>query len=135
MRRDQQIRINELLLQREELFLRIHAAETEVTRILGASFPFDLPDLPSARRGKRKSTDARPAASTKPAKSPADSLRRLEDGEAAYRVSYLQFSKPLVEEHHDFDALRTLLACQSANLQVMSIETLAPDGKVGASLL
>lgn len=138
MRRDEQIRVNELLLQREDLFLRIHAAETEVNRILGEAFPFSAPELPSTRRGKRKASDARAAAGTataKPAKSPADTLRRLEDGERGYRVTYRQFSKVLVEEHHEFDAVRTLLACQGANLEVQSIETISKDGGTAESLL
>jgi len=134
MRRDEQIRVNELLLQREELFLCIHAAETEVNRILGAAFPFNLPELPSLRRGKRKASDIRPTSTAKPAKSPADTLRRLEDSESGYRVTYRQFSKILVEDHHEFEAVRTLLACQGANLHVQAIETLAPDGTIGLSL-
>ena len=134
MRRDEQIRVNELLLQREELFLCIHAAETEVNRILGAAFPFSLPELPSLRRGKRKASDIRPTSTAKPAKSPADTLRRLEDSESGYRVTYRQFSKILVEDHHEFEAIRTLLACQGANLHVQAIETLATDGTFGVSL-
>ncbi|MEY4487602.1 MAG: hypothetical protein RIQ79_110 [Verrucomicrobiota bacterium] len=138
MRRDQQIRVNELLLQREELFLRIHSVETEVTRILGGPFPFVLHELPSARRVKRKVGDARPASAAtapRPVKSPAESLRRLETGEAGYRVTYRQFSKIVVEEHFEFEAVRTLLACQSAQLQVQKIETFTTDGSSGATLL
>jgi hypothetical protein len=137
MRRDEQIRVNELLLQREDLFLRIHAAETEVNRILGEAFPFSVPELPSTRRGKRKASDTRASSGTaaaKPAKSPADTLRRLEDGETGYRVTYRQFSKVLVEDHHEFDAVRTLLACQGRNLEVQSIQTIAADGTTAAPL-
>ncbi len=138
MRRDQQIRVNELLLQREELFLRIHEAETEVSRILGEPFPFTLPEIPSLRRGKRKTSDPRPPAAAtapKPAKSPADSLRRLEAGEAGYRVTYQQFSKVIIEEHFEFEAVRTLLGCQSAHLSVQKLETFAADGTPRATLL
>lgn len=134
MRRDEQIRVNELLLQREELFLCIHAAETEINRLLGEVFPFSSPELPSLRRGKRKASDLRPTSASKPAKSSADILRRLEDGESGYRVTYRQFSKVLVEDHHEFEAIRTLLACQGANLHVQAIDTLAPDGTIGLSL-
>jgi hypothetical protein len=134
MRRDEQIRVNELLLQREELFMCIHAADTNVNRILGAAFPFSLPELPSLRRGKRKATDLRPTSTAKPAKSPADTLRRLDDSETAYRVTYRQFYKILVEDHHEFEAFRTLLTGQSGNLHVQAIKTLAPDGTIGVSL-
>ena len=136
MRRDQQIRINELLLQREELFLRIHAAETEAARILGEPWPFTRPPLPSDRRTKRK-PGAPPAApgATRPPKSAADRLRRLEDGEAAYRVTYRQFNQTLVETHQEFAALATLLASQAAHLQVLRLETLDAEGAVRATLL
>ena len=136
MRRDQQIRINELLLQREELFLRIHAAETEAARILGEPWPFTRPPLTSDRRGKRKPGAPLPSAGTpRPPKPAADALRRLEDGETAYRVTYRQFSQTLVETHHDFAALANLLASQAAQLQVLRLETLDAEGAVKAVLL
>lgn len=136
MRRDQQIRINELLLQREELFLRIHAAETEASRLLGEPFPFIRPALPSDRRAKRKPGAPSPVAATpRPPKSPADALRRLEEGETAYRVTYRQFSQTVVETHHEHAALATLLASQVAHLQVLRIETLDAAGAVRATIL
>jgi len=137
MRRDQQIKVNEMLLEREELFLRVHSAEKEVLRIMGGDYPFTTVELPSNRRAKRKTAPAR--ATTAPA--PADSseratitLRRLEAGEARYRVTYRQFAQVVVEEHSDLDAVRTLLACQSSQLQVQKVETLRADGSVGANL-
>jgi len=127
MRSDHHIRVNECLLQREELFLRIHAVETEVTRLLGGPFPFTLPDLPSARRTKRPARALSPA----PAKPPI-ALRRLEPGESAYRVTYRQFAKVMIEEHHDFEAVRTLFACQTPQLEIQSVEILNADGTVAA---
>jgi hypothetical protein len=136
MRRDQTIRVNELLLEREALFLRIHRVEHEVARILGGDYPFPTVDLPSTRRTKRKVATTRPAqaAADLPAK-PALALRRLEADENRYRVTYRQFSKVLVEEHVDFEAVRTLLACQSSDLEVQKIETLHSDGSVSTQLL
>lgn len=134
MQRDQQIRINELLLQREELFLRIHAAETEASRLLGEPYPFARPALPSDRRAKKK--PGTPAArATAEKKSPADALRRLDANETAYRVTYRQFSQTVVETHHEHAALATLLASQAAHLQVLSIETLDADGAVATRLV
>ncbi len=135
MRRDQQIRINELLLQREELFLRIHAAETEVTRLLGAPWPFDRPVLPSDRRTRRK-PGAPAAVVSPPAAAPAapPAPRRLEPGEAAYRVTYRQFAQTLTETHQDPAALATLLACRTENLQVLRLETVDAAGTLRAVL-
>ena len=133
MRKDQQIQVNELLLQREELLLRIHGLEAEVTRILGGPYPFTPPDLPSTRRSKRKAGAVRsPAvhAAGASVSTASENLRRLEPGETAYRVTYRQFSQVRVEEHADFDALRTLLACQGVQLEVQKIETLRADGSV-----
>jgi hypothetical protein len=135
MRRDQQIRINELLLQREELFLRIHAAETEVSRLLGAPWPFVRPVLPSDRRARRKpgaaaGVAAAPAATPVPPATP----RRLEPGETAYRVTYRQFAQTLSETHYDPAALATLLACRTDNLQVLRLETLDAAGAPSAVL-
>ncbi len=133
MRRDQQIRINELLLQREELFLRIHAAETEAARILGEPYPFTRPTLPSDRRVKRKPGPARASDGTKKS-APEAALRRLEESEAAYRVTYRQFGREVTETHLEQAALATLLASQAAHLQVLRIETLDPAGAVRATL-
>lgn len=130
MRREQQIRINELLLQREELFLRIHAIEQEVTRILGEPPPLPRPALPSDVRPKRKAPAGRsPRADAPP------SLRKLESIESAYRVTYHQFDREHIEIHPDSAALATLLACQGAHLRVTRIETLDAEGSACAVLL
>lgn len=149
MQLDRQIRVNELLLQREELFLRIHAAETEITRLLRGPYPFARPALPSDRRSKRKAgaaaplsvaeffaSAAPPAAPVASEKNPsaADTLRRLADGETAYRVTYLQFNREVVETHSDFAAVATLLASQAAHLRVLKVETLDTEGATRETL-
>jgi hypothetical protein len=129
MRRDQQIRINELLLQREELFLRVHAIEQEAARILGVLPPLPRPALPSDAR-KRRPAPSRPAAPAAPA-----SIRKLDTHEAAYRVTYRQFEREHIETHADASAVATLLACQTATLRVTRIETLDATGAASAVLL
>lgn len=123
-----QIRINALLLQREELFVRIHDIEQAVAGILGEPYPFTRPALPSDQRVKRKPA-GRAAAGAK------DKLRKLEPGEAAYRVTYRQLGQTRMETHESPEALRTLLAAQSAQLQVRTIETIDDAGAVKAILL
>jgi hypothetical protein len=132
MQRDQQIRINDLLLQREELFLRIHAAETEATRLLGSPFPFVRPALPSDFRSKKKPSAPRKPPAPRP---PEAVLRALADDETAYRVTYRQFGRTAVETHVEPAALATLLTSQTADLRVVSLETLDPAGTVRATLL
>jgi hypothetical protein len=101
MRPDQQIQINSLLLDREELFVRIHDIEQAAAALLGEPYPFTRPVLPSDARSKRKPTAPRAA-------SPGDALRRLEGLETAYRVTYRRFGQIVTEDHDDLDALRTL---------------------------
>ena len=139
MRADQQIQINGLLLQREELFVRVHDLETAAAAILGEPYPFTRPTLPSDTKLKRKPT-ARPASASSvtpasPAALPRESLRRLEGLETAYRVTYRRFGQVVTEDHDDLDALRTLLASQGANLAVTRVETIDLGARTKAVLL
>ncbi|MET0261687.1 MAG: hypothetical protein ABW223_02230 [Rariglobus sp.] len=126
---DSQIRINAFLLEREALFVRIHEIERAASALLGEPFPFTRPTLPSDQRVKRKSTSRTAATSAK------DKLRKLEDNEVSYRVTYRQQGQTRVETHDSLDALRTLLAAQGAQLQVQTIETLDSAGAVKTILL
>jgi len=138
MRADQQIQINGLLLQREELFVRVHDLETAAAAILGEPYPFTRPPLPSDVRLKRKPT-ARPSERSggfqPPSAAARESLRRLEGLETAYRVTYRRFGQVVTEDHDDLDALRTLLASQGANLTVTRVETIDLGGRTKAVLL
>lgn len=127
MRHDQQIRINGLLLQREELFVRVHECERAIEALLDKPYPFARPTLPSDRRGKRKPGPARAAAK--------DPLRPLEASEQAYRVTYLRAGQTGREDHDDLAALRTLLASQGTDLRVTRIETIDAGGRVKSVLL
>ena len=128
MRPDQQIQINSLLLDREELFVRIHDIEQAAAALLGEPYPFTRPVLPSDARSKRKPTAPRAA-------SPGDPLRRLEGLETAYRVTYRRFGQIVTEDHDDLDALRTLLSARGANLAVTRLETIDLGGRTKAVLL
>lgn len=113
MRADQQIQINTLLLEREELFVRIHELERAASAILGEPYPFARPTLPSNQpRPKRKAARA------------PDPVRPLEGRETAYRVTYRRAGQVVIEDHDDPAALRTLFASQGAHLQVTRLETL-----------
>lgn len=134
-----QIRINALLLQREALFVRIHEIERAASALLREPYPFTRPPLPSDVRSKRKAS-ARPAPSNgggaggSGRAATKETLRKLEPGETAYRVTYSQFGQTRVETHESADALRTLLAAQGAQLQVLALETVDADGAVKAVL-
>lgn len=130
MRVDQQIRIDHLLLEREEQFVHVHDLERRAAAILGEPYPFTRPSLPSDQKAKKKSAAPR-ASSTA---SIRDQVRKLEEDESAFRVTYVQFGKTVTEEHDDPEALRTLLASQSAQMKVVRIETLDTGGEPRAVL-
>ena len=137
MRADQQIQINGLLLQREELFVRVCDLEQAAAALLGEPYPFTRPALPSDLRLKRKPTP-RPSERSggfPPPSAPRESLRRLEGLETAYRVTYRRFGQVVTEDHDDLDALRTLLASQGAHLTVTRIETIDLGARTKAVLL
>ncbi len=122
-----QIRVNQLLLEREAQFVRVYDLEQAAAQILGEPYPFTKPPLPSDQRRKAK---AAPRATA----SARDHLRRLEEGEAAFRVTYRHCGRECIEEHDNPDALRALVAAQGARLVVDRIETLRGDGTSAAVL-
>ena len=124
----QQIRLNQLLLEREALFVRVYACEQAAAKLLGGAYPFERPALPSDRRTKRKPGESLGAGAA------TDPLRRLEPGEAAFRVTYRQSGREVSEDHDDVEALRVLLASQTEQLRVLRVETLDADGAIMAQL-
>ena len=118
----QQIRLNELLLEREALFVRVYACEQAAEKLLGGPYPWERPALPSDRRAKRT------AGAVKGGSVAREPLRRLEPGEVAFRVTYRNFGREVSEEHEDVEALRGLLASQTAQLRVLRVETIGADG-------
>ena len=127
-----QIRINALLLEREALFLRVHEIEHAASAILGEPYPFERPALPSDQRSKRKPAKRAAAGGVKE----KSKLRKLDEtsGETAYRVTYRQQGQERSETHDIADGINTLLAAQSAQLQVLLIETVDAEGAVVAVL-
>lgn len=122
------LRLNQLLLEREAQFVRVHDLEQAATRILGEPYPFTRPALPSDTRSRRKTTASRPAPALR------DRVRKLEPGESAYRVTYRAHDRVVTEDHDNPDALRTLLATQGAALAIVRIETVDTHGTPVATL-
>ncbi|MFH1497164.1 MAG: hypothetical protein ABII82_04990 [Verrucomicrobiota bacterium] len=128
------IRINALLLQREELFVRVHDIERSVNDLLGEPWPFEPPSLPSIRRPKAKPAKKRAASAPAKGARPAvdePKLRKLDEssGETAYRVTYLQRGQTREETHDTPEALQTLLAAQGEQLRVLAIDAVDAHGE------
>lgn len=120
---EQQIRLNEILLDREKAFARIAAIEAEIDTILGQSFPYPPPpDLPS-RQKRKKSRRAKKA-------KPPDPIRLgpLGPDEHAYRIHFLEDGVPACENHFAPGPLERLLALTPEGIRVTRIEILDTDG-------
>ena len=162
-----QILVNQLLLEREALWVRVHEIEREAAKWLGEPYPFERPELPSDRKKKRRAAvgPAAPgsagagrgdaaaradraegelpgsgAVSTGGAeaaelpRAPVEALRRLEEGETSYRVSYAAHGRATTEVHDAFEAVRVAVASQGAQLRLTRIETLDAAGAVRTTL-
>jgi hypothetical protein len=125
----QRIRVNQLLLEREACFARVYECEQAVAQLLGEPYAWERPVLPSDQRAKRKPGVGKGGGAAR------EILRRLEPGEAKFRVTYQNLGREAVEEHEDVEALRGLLASQTARLQVLRVETVAADGATVATLI
>jgi hypothetical protein len=121
------LRLNQLLLEREALFVQVHDLEQAAARLLGEPYPFIKPPLPSDLRRK-------PKAATRPSSAARSGLRPLEEGETVFRVTYRHRDREVTEEHDDLSALRSLWAAQGARLSVLRVETLSADRGVNAVL-
>ncbi len=100
---DQQIALHQLLLEREALFLRVHLLERRIEELLGVPYPFPPPPALPSRRPLPKI----PRRQFKPPTSPT--LRELEEGEVAYRVTFRNGGQEWTEKHVQRKPLEALL--------------------------
>ena len=128
----EEIEILDLLRQREAEFVRVWQCEDGICRLLGLSaFPFGgPPELPSRIKGKRMVTVAalrrknagdRPQAGGLSVKAPA--IRKLQNGEDAYRVVYEHRGSSEASFQADGDLLRRLFMVEGDEFRILSIET------------
>lgn len=115
---DEQIRLNELLLERERLFVRVAQIEAKVDEIVDGDFPFEPPDLPCQYKPPKTATK----------ESKATKIRRLREGEAAYRVRYLQGADEREELHAQAPVVERLLKLGAETLRVTRVEIVDEHG-------
>ncbi|WP_221033085.1 hypothetical protein [Actomonas aquatica] len=123
-----QIRINTLLLEREEKFVRVHELEQAAAAILGEPYPFSQPPLPSNQRRKQKGKAKGAGAKGKAKGGGGLRLRRLKDGEVAYRVCYRDRNGEQEACYEESGPLLTLVGAQGGSLTVHSIDTVDTEG-------
>lgn len=124
----QRIALQELLLQREALYARVHAIETEINEIFGDTYPLPPPDVDVAQPGVKRKPATSPK--SKPSKAKPSRLRPLETKEKAYRVRYQEDSGVADEIHTDRKAVDALLQSPLTQTMLRSVETIDEQGSV-----
>jgi hypothetical protein len=116
----EKLRLAELLLRRDEAFVRVAECERQIQETLGAPYPFPpLPDLPSLRwkRPLRKAASGAGAVARGTLKLRA--LRR--PAENAYRVEYRRNEVTAVSFLADTDLLRRLLPLDAPEFRITAV--------------
>lgn len=110
------VKIVDMLMKREEAFVRIMEYERRVSDILGCAYPFPKPpELPSIRK---KSSSAKK-------KFNELKLRNLRADEHAYRIRYLFKGQQRVTLQNNPTLIRDLAAIDVFGFTILSIETVA----------
>ena len=128
------IRLTDLLLQRDEAWVRVAERERQIQGILGEPYPFPPPpDLPSLRR-KKPPKKERPAGVFIPRNT--FKLRPLKrPAENAYRVIYQRGDVMVTSFLADADLLRRLLRLDQPEFRVLEIATVTAQTPENYSVL
>lgn len=121
-----EIQIIDLLRLREEQWQKIAAAEAQIRALLdGYDYPFSAPpDLPSARRVKKKRLPRAKKTARQPDSGVEDKLRELlPPHENAYRIVYLYNGSEKESFQDDYAFVKQLLDFPEEAFQIKSIES------------
>ena len=116
------IAINSLLIEREAEFARVHSIEAEISALLGAEYPFDPPEVTIPSTIKKKASKAKRAAKAAPIK-----IRRLADGEVAYRFVWIDKGQTVTNELTELKAVDALINDSLPGMKLLKVETLDFD--------
>lgn len=123
-----QVKINDLLMEREKQFVAINQCEMVIENILGQAYPaLQLYDLPSLRPKSKK----RAAKKKKQQKVPA--IRRLKkDAESAYQVTFQEAGEEKKVYQRDPRVIQALLKADLDECRITQVETVYfdPAGEV-----
>jgi hypothetical protein len=124
------ITINSLLIERDAAFARVHTLESQISELLGEAFPFEAPNLTLPSTLKRK--PSKPPKAKRQAK--ALKPRRLNEGEAAYRITYIEKGQTSENTVTDLRGLEPLFAESLFDMQLLKIETIDFQSQTIATL-
>jgi hypothetical protein len=116
------IAINSLLIEREAEFARVHSIEAQMAELLGAPYPLEPPEVIVPSTIKKKATKATRAAKVKPLK-----VRRLAEGEVAYRFTWIDKGQTVINELTELKTVETLIHDTLPGMKLLKIETLDLD--------
>lgn len=119
------IAINSLLLQREAAFAQVHLIESRIEGLLGEAYPFEAPEVHVPSSVKRKSKKAERA---KAAPKAALKIRRLNEDEVAYRITWRNKDELTTTEVTNPRSLTPLLENMLPGTELERIETVHRDG-------
>lgn len=110
---EQKIQVNRILLDREVGFQHVYDLEQQINNVLGADYPFAVPELCSLKKRRK--------AGAKPKRSAKISIRKLAPEETGYRI---RFSHAGAEHEQQTDSLglvKKLLTQAESGLEVLEI--------------
>jgi hypothetical protein len=116
------IAINSLLIEREAEFARVHSIEAQISQLLGAEYPFDPPEVIVPSTTRKKPVKASRAAKVAPIK-----LRRLVQGEIAYRFTWIDKGQTVTNELTELKAVDALINDALPGMKLLKVETLDFD--------
>lgn len=120
-----EILLNELLLKREECFDVVYNVEEQIEAILGEPIDFEIPfKLPSMEKRKVKKV------AKKVVKKAPFKLRKLENNESIYQITYNKGFETFIEKQIDPSPIEVLLQNPPSSVKILKIETLSSDGTV-----
>ncbi|MEM7391034.1 MAG: hypothetical protein AAF492_01700 [Verrucomicrobiota bacterium] len=107
-------------MQREMLLAEVYEIEQRINEVFGDTYPLQAPDLPSRRRKRSGSKSSKPV-SAPVWKPPA--IRKLRDGENAYRIDFVYRDQSHIEYHTDPNLLKAFVSAGLPDVDVLSITT------------
>jgi hypothetical protein len=118
------IAINCLLIEREAEFARVHTLESEISALLGATYPFSPPTVVLPSTIKKKASTGKVKVQLEKQADPPIKIRRLVANEAAYRLTWLDKGQIVTNEVIDLRAVDGLIQDSLPALKLVQVETL-----------
>ncbi|WP_269523998.1 hypothetical protein [Coraliomargarita parva] len=125
--REELIAINGLLIQREAAYARVGGIERAINDLLGADYPFDVPEAIPPSLVRRKTVKRKAPAKDKSAEL---KLRRLKEDECAYRFTWTEHGQRQTRVVTDLRNVDAFIKCPLPGMKLLKVETLDLNSKL-----